>query len=144
MARLLCSAGVSLPWLKDPVPTQRFQEFVDIRPHDIGICAVRRADLRGYLVLVTSRANEFENLRPHGIEREHLALLDFEQDRAIRGFGSPDRAGDREHRNNRPLPGMSAGGFGYTGRRGSGGKNPFGGRDCDHSKDFRNGVGAQL
>jgi hypothetical protein len=76
MARFLLSIRRLLAGLKDPVPTQGFQEFADIRSDDIDIGAVRGADLIGYLALVTSRADQFEDLRSDGIEGEHLALPD--------------------------------------------------------------------
>jgi hypothetical protein len=63
-------------------------------------------------LLVTSACTQFENPGSHGIEAEHLALLDIEQDRAILRLGSPDHAGDRDHQVNRPSPGMSGDGVG--------------------------------
>jgi hypothetical protein len=94
------------------MPTQGFKKFADIRTHDIDICAVLCAYPTSDLLLVTSRTNEFEDLRSDGIEAEHLASLDIEQDRAILRLGLPDRAGDRDHQVNRPWPGMSGGGVG--------------------------------
>lgn len=112
MVRYLFSTCGSLTRLKDAVPTQGFQKFADIRTDDIDICAVLCAHPMGDLLLITSGCNEFENLRSDGIEAEHLAPLDIEQDRAILRFGSPDRAGDRDHRFNRPSLGMSGGAVG--------------------------------
>jgi hypothetical protein len=94
------------------VPTQGFKKFADIGTHDIDICAVLCAYPTSDLVLVTFGCNEFENLRSDGIEAKHLASLDFEQDRAILGLGSPDCAGDRNHPVNHPSLGMSGDGVG--------------------------------
>jgi hypothetical protein len=94
------------------VPTQGFKKFADIRTHDIDICAVLCAYPTSDLLLVAAGTNEFEDLRSHGIEAKHLAPLDFEQDGAILGGGSPNRAGDRDHQVNLPLLGMSGGGVG--------------------------------
>jgi hypothetical protein len=77
MARFFLSTCGSLVRLKDSVPSQGFQKLPDIRSHRVDIRAVRRAYLFGYLVLVTSGTNQFEDLRSDGIEAEHLALLDF-------------------------------------------------------------------
>ncbi|MGB9070777.1 MAG: hypothetical protein WCC21_19600 [Candidatus Acidiferrales bacterium] len=112
MVRYLLSTCGSLIRLKDAVPTQGFKKFADVRTHDIDICAVVGADLPSDLLLVTSGCNEFENLRSDGIEAEHLAPLDIKQDRAILRLGSSERAGDRDHRFNRPSLGMSGGAVG--------------------------------
>jgi hypothetical protein len=118
MVGFLLSTCGALGRLKDAVPPQHFQKFADIDSHDVDVCAVRSAYLTGNLVLLTAGTNEFEDFRPDGVEAEHLAPLDFEQNLAILRLGAPDRAGDREHRIDRPSPGMSAGAVGIQARGG--------------------------
>jgi hypothetical protein len=104
----LFSTGGQLT-LEDPVPTQGFQKFADIRTNDIDVCAILRADPTSDLLLVRAGCNEFEDFRSGEIEAEHLALLDIQQDGAVLRLGSPDRSGNRDHQINRPLPGIWSG-----------------------------------
>jgi hypothetical protein len=112
MVCFLLSTCGSLTRLKNAVTAQGFKKFADIGTHDIDIRTVRCAYPTHDLLLVTSGTNEFEDLRSDGIQAEHLASLDIEQDRAILRLGLPDRAGYRNHSVNRPLPGMSGDGVG--------------------------------
>jgi hypothetical protein len=83
--------------MDDVVFLERFDEFDDMCAHGVRVSCVLLADLLCDADLLVTTLEELEDLRPHDIQAEHLAVAHVEQNFSVGRSRSPDGLGNSKH-----------------------------------------------